>query len=54
MKSQVKIIAELPHKWQKMLLTVTHTLFYFLHANPVRAIVDRSFRYYHQGRSFLT
>ena len=29
-KSQEKIIAKLPHKWQKSLLTVTHTLFYYI------------------------
>ena len=32
MKSQVKIIAESLHEWQKTVFMVAHTLFYFLHA----------------------
>ena len=61
-KSRVKIIAESPHEWQKRsLFTVTNVLFYFLHAilshehtNPLRTIIERSFRHCCQGRHFLT
>ena len=61
-KSRVKIMAESPHEWQnKSLFTVTNVLFYFLHAilchehtNPLRTIIERSFRHCCQGRPFLT
>ena len=61
-KSRVKIIAESSHEWQKKsLFTVTNVLFYFLHAilcrehtNPLRTIIERSFRHCCQGRPFLT
>ena len=45
----------------KSLFTVTNVLFYFLHAischehtNPLKTIIERSFRHCCQGRSFLT
>ena len=60
-KSRVKIIAESPHEWKKALFTVTNILFYFLHAischehtNPLRTIIESSFRQCCQGRPFLT
>ena len=61
-KSRVKISAESPHEWQKQsLFTVTNVLFYFLHAslchehtNPLRTIIERSFRHCCQWRPFLT
>ena len=53
--------AESPHKWQKSLFTVTNVLFHFLyailcheHTNPLRTIIERSFRHCCQGRPFLT
>ena len=46
---------------KKSLFTVTNVLFYFLHAilcheltNPLRTIIERSFRHCCQGRPFLT
>ena len=61
-KSRVKIIDESPHEWQKKsLFTVTNVLFYFLHAischeytDPLRTIIERSFRHCCQARPFLT
>ena len=46
---------------KKSLFTVTNVLFYFLyailcheHTNPLRTIIERSFRHCCQGRPFLT
>ena len=57
-KSQVKISLTSD---KKSLFTVTNVLFYFLHAilchehtNPLRSIIERSFRHCCQGRPFLT
>ena len=61
-KSRVKIIAESPHEWQKKsIFMVANVLFYFLQAilchertNPLRTVIERSFRHCCQGRPFLT
>ena len=50
-----------PRVTKKSLFTVTNVLFYFLHAtscnehtNPLKPIIERSFRHCCQGQSFLT
>ena len=60
-KSRVKIIAESPHEWQKIVIHGNECIILFLtryvcheHTNPLRTIIERSFRHCCQGRPFLT
>ena len=58
-KSRVKIIAESPHEWQKIVIhgnecIVLFLTRYFMSWTHKSAIIERSFRHCCQGRPFLT
>ena len=58
-KSRVKIIAESPHEWQKIVIHGNECIIlfltrYFMSWTHKSAIIERSFRHCCQGRPFLT
>ena len=58
-KSRVKIIAESPHEWQKIVIHSNECIIlfltrYFMSWTHKSAIIERSFRHCCQGRPFLT
>ena len=58
-KSRVKIIAESPHEWQKIVIHGNECIIlfltrYFMSWTHKFAIIERSFRHCCQGRPFLT
>ena len=60
--SLVKIIAESPHEWKKIviygneciILFFLHAILCYEHTNPLKTIIERSFRHCCQGWHFMT